>query len=113
MFDLIIGTNQRPLRERSITSKVVAIAAHAVLIAVVLGIPLLQVTDNLPDLPTMRAFVVESAAPPAAPPPPPPPPASPPTVTRAAAKPVPANGVDAAPVDAPGEIEPERLTARN
>ena len=69
MFDLITGTGERPLRERSVTSKVVAVATHVVVIVVVIAIPLLRVTNQLPELPTMRAFVVA----PSAPPPPPPP----------------------------------------
>ena len=75
MFDLITGTGERPLRERSFTSKLVAIATHVVVIVVVIAIPLLRVTNQLPELPTMRTFVVEPSAPP--PPPPPPPPARP------------------------------------
>jgi len=57
MFDLITGTGERPLRERSVTSKVVAVATHAVIIIVVIAIPLLRVTNQLPELPTMRAFL--------------------------------------------------------
>jgi periplasmic protein TonB len=109
MFDLITGTGERPLRERSFTSKLVAIATHVVVIVVVIAIPLLRVTNQLPELPTMRAFVVEPSAPSPPPPPPPPPPAGP----RAAVKSVPTTGQFAAPVEAPGAIEPERLSARD
>ena len=112
MFDLITGTGERPLRERSVTSKVVAVATHVVVIVVVIAIPLLRVTNQLPELPTMRAFVVAPSAPP--PPPPPPPPPAPPSSPRAAVKPVAATtGQFAAPVDAPHAIEPERLIARD
>ena len=108
MFDLITGTGERPLRERSVTSKVVAVATHVVVIIVVIAIPLLRVTNQLPELPTMRAFLVA----PSAPPPPPPPPA-PPSSARAAVKPVAATaGQFAAPVEAPHAIEPERFIER-
>jgi protein TonB len=110
MFDLITGTGERPLRERSVTSKVVAVATHVVIIVLVIAIPLLRVTNQLPELPTMRAFVVA----PSAPPPPPPPPAPPSRTPRAAVKPVAATtGQLAAPVDAPSTIEPEGLIARS
>ncbi|MEO8259880.1 MAG: energy transducer TonB [Acidobacteriota bacterium] len=113
MFDLITGTGERPLRERSVTSTVVAVATHAVVIIVVIAIPLLRVTNQLPELPTMRAFLVAPAAPPP-PPPPPPPPAAPSGARAAMKKPVAATtGQFAAPVDAPHAIEPERLIARD
>jgi protein TonB len=72
MFDLITGTNQRPLRERAPASKVAAVTIHAGLLVVLISIPLLRVDVPLPQLPTIMAFVSPS---PAAPPPAPPPPA--------------------------------------
>jgi hypothetical protein len=51
MFDLITGTGERPVRERSFTSKVMAIATHVVVVTVVIAIPLLRVTNQLPELP--------------------------------------------------------------
>ena len=63
MFDLITGPGERPLRERSVTSKVVAVATHVVVIILVIAIPLLRVTNQLPELPTMRAFLVAPSAP--------------------------------------------------
>ena len=112
MFDLITGTIERPLRERSVGSKVVAAVVHSVVILCVVGIPLLLSTDQLPPIvPTMLAFV---AAPPA-PPPPPPPPALPaaPKPARPAAEPARTTGAFAAPIAAPNLVEPERLTVRN
>src|ERR1700722_10422075 len=99
MFDLITGTQERPLRERSLTSKIVAAVAHILIILVILGIPLLMATSQLPDVPTMMAFV---APPPEPPPPPPPPPAPPPPAAPApkAVQPVPTTGQFAAPVEA-------------
>jgi periplasmic protein TonB len=107
MFDLIIGTQERPLRKKAIGPKVVSMAVHALVAALVVVVPLLRVTNTLPEMPVMMAFVtsVPEAAPP--PPPPPPPPAS--IAPRGAGKPVtttPANAL-AAPVVAPSEIAPE------
>ena len=73
MFDLITGTMDRPLREPAPGSKVTSIVVHAVVLTLVVVIPLLRVTNTLPDMQTMMAFAVESPAPPPPPPPPPPP----------------------------------------
>jgi protein TonB len=111
MFDLITGTSERPLRERSLRSKVVAMAAHIVVVLVVVVIPLLTVSNQLPPVvPTMMAFA--SAAP--APPPPPPPPLPPSAPAKAAVEPVrPTTGQLVAPIAAPSTVEPERLSARD
>jgi len=103
MFDLITQSTERPLRERSLPSKIVAIVVHTTIIAALLVIPLLRVADQLPAVvPTVMAFV--APAPVATPPPPPPPPA--PAVARQAA-PVRTASPDAAPVEAPAQIAPE------
>jgi protein TonB len=111
MFDLITGTQERPLRERSLRSKIVAVVAHIVLILVVIVIPLLLATNELPSVPTIMAFV---APPPDAPPPPPapPPPAPPAAAAPKEVQPVPTAGQFAAPVEAPSDIQPERDTPR-
>ena len=107
MFDLITGTQERPLRERSLTSKIVAAVAHILVILVILGIPLLMATNQLPDVPTMMAFV--APAPEAPPPPPAPPPPAPPSAPAPkAVQPVPTTGQFAAPVEAPRDVQPER-----
>jgi protein TonB len=72
-----------------------------VLTALIVG-PLLFVTNALPDVPTMMAFVAEVPAPP--PPPPPPPPPAPATEAR----PVATANPDAAPIEAPSSVEPEK-----
>ena len=72
MFDLITGTMERPLRERAPGSKITSIVVHVVVLTLVVVIPLLRVTNTLPDMPTIMAF---AGAPPAPPPPPPPAPA--------------------------------------
>jgi protein TonB len=75
MFDFITETTERPLRQRHPYTKVVSAALHVVVVTLVVGIPLLGVTETLPMVPDMLAFVAE--APPAPPPPPPPPPPAP------------------------------------
>jgi protein TonB len=111
MFDLITGTQERPLRERSLTSKIVAAVMHIVVILVLIVIPLLLATHELPTVPTMMAFVVPSAdAPP--PPPAPPPPAPPAAPAPKEVQPVPTAGQFAAPIEAPSDVQPERASAR-
>jgi protein TonB len=108
MFDLITGSAERPLREQAPGSKVVSIVLHIVVLTLVLGIPLLTATNNLPDVPTMMAFVSDT---PATPPPPPPPP--PPARAAGAARPTqpaPKNPATAAPIDAPAEVKAEAST---
>jgi protein TonB len=111
MFDLITGTGERPLRERSLGSKVVAAVFHGAVMLIVIGLPLLLATDQLPPVvPTMLAFV---SAPPAPPPPPPPPlPAAPKPASPAAETPR-TTGAFAAPIAAPSTVEPEHLSARS
>jgi len=72
MFDLITGTMERPLRERAPGSKVTSIVVHIVVLTLVVIIPVLRVTNTLPDMQTMMAFAAEPPAPPPPPPPPPP-----------------------------------------
>jgi periplasmic protein TonB len=97
----------RKPRAKQAATLLLSMAAHTVAIALVVIVPLLYFTDQLPKPPkdVMEAFVV-SAAP--APPPPPPPPAAPrpaqPTPATTAASPA------AAPIEAPARIEPEPPT---
>jgi protein TonB len=112
MFDLITDTSERPLRERSLASKVAATMLHIVVVVVVIVIPLLQVTNQLPPIvPTVMAFVAPVTAAPPPPPPAPPPPAA--AVARAAVEPVRTTGQFAAPIEAPSDIRPERVSARD
>jgi protein TonB len=83
-------------------------------LAILVVLPLLYFTDQLPDPPDMMAFVIDAPAPP--PPPPPPPPARPqapqrrePVKPKAAPDVVPAAAP--APVEAPATITPEVLPA--
>ena len=50
MFDIITDTGERPLRERSLGSKLVAMVAHATVVLVLVVIPLLGVTNQLPPV---------------------------------------------------------------
>jgi periplasmic protein TonB len=112
MFDLITDTRERPLGERSLRSKLLAIAVHAIVVLALVVIPLLSVTNQLPPIaPTMMAFV--AAEPAAPPPPPPPPPPSLPATAVARTEPVPTTGHLVAPFEAPREVQPEPASARD
>ena len=106
MFDLITGKVPRPFHDRNVVPTFVSIAAHFVMIMAVVVIPVLYVTEQLPPVQSVMAFVT---APPAAPPPPPPPP---PPVGAAAGVRIPPQaaprpGAMAAPIEAPAVITPE------
>ena len=103
MFDLIAG-EARHLPRHPALPMVISTAAQAVLITTAVGVPLLIMTEQLPDVPAIMAFV---AAPPL-PPPPPPPPAAPQVAQKPSAspRPVPASR-ELAPIDVPTRIEPE------
>ena len=115
MFDLVTGSMQRPFQDRKVVPTVVSIAGH-LLVAVVVAVPLLYATGQLPRVPTMMAFV---AAPPLLPPPPPPmflsasASSRPAAVSRSAAPAVPmpralaAPAVPAVPIEAPLAITQE------
>ena len=110
MFDLITGTMERPLRERAPGSKVTSIVVHVVVLTFIVVIPLLRVTNTLPDMQTMMAFAVESPAPPPPPPPPPPPRSAavqPPVVVT---QPAPKPGQLTVPLETPTEVKPEATT---
>jgi protein TonB len=112
MFDLITDTQARPLRERSLASTITAVVVHIVVILVVVVIPLLLATHELPNVPTMMAFVAPSPETPP-PPPAPPPPAAPAAAVRAQALSAPATGeVAVAPVEAPSDVQPDHGTPR-
>jgi hypothetical protein len=107
MFEAV-NPPRRSRRQQAFTL-MASIIAHVAVIALLLILPLLYFTDQLPKTPDMIAFVVTSAPPP--PPPPPPPPASP-TQKPQSVKPdtPPTQPVAAAaPVEAPATVEPERL----
>lgn len=101
MFELISGGGAGRQR-RAAWPIIVSTVAHAATLTAIVVIPLLYVTDQLPEVPAMMAFV---AAPP--PPPPPPPPPAPRVAPTAAPRAVPTSSRFAAPVEAPSRVEPE------
>lgn len=105
MFDLIVG-RERHLPSHATLPIVASTFTQVTAIGLLVILPTLYVTDRLPEVPTMMAFV---AAAPAPPPPPPPPP-----VQAAPSKPKPTPKADAPVVRdtfvAPRE-EPEQLAA--
>jgi periplasmic protein TonB len=106
MFDLITESIDRPLRERSLGSRIISIVGHVVVLLMVVVLPVLFAADALPPVPpVMMAFVAAASAPP--PPPPPPPPPAPRAATPAAARPVHSTNQFAAPIEAPTEVRPE------
>jgi len=107
MFDLITGRATHLPRNQSLPL-VVSMAGQVTMVGLVIVLPLLWVTDQLPEMPTMMAFV---AAPPV-PPPPPPPPAPVAEARKAPSPPAtpPAPGQLVAPIEAPRTIVAE--TAR-
>src|SRR5579859_388775 len=106
MFNLIQGTVDRPFHDRKTVPAAVSMLIHVAVLGVVLAVPYLYVTNQMPQVPDMMAFVVAAEA--RAPlPPPPPPPAS-----RPVQAPVPTQAVvtaspSVAPIQAPAEIKPE------
>jgi len=105
MFELFSEDRHRA-PQRSRVPVLISTAVHAVVIGVVLAIPILYVSAELPRVPDMVAFVVSTAPSPPPPPPPPPAPAATPSKAKATA-PVPTANPRAAPVEAPREIVEE------
>jgi protein TonB len=106
MFDLITGQTRHMPRNQSVPI-LISTTAQVVIVGIALAVPYLYLTEQLPEIPTMLAFV----AAPSPPPPPPPPPAPAP---QAAAKPAPVPpkpGQLVAPVDAPPIVAPELVAA--
>jgi protein TonB len=105
MFDLITG-NARHLPRHATLPILMSTATQVLVVGSAIAIPILLVTDKMPEIPTMMAFV---AAPP--PPPLPPPPAAPVTPKPIAATPSTAPvSQSAAPIAPPSEITAERAS---
>ena len=83
MFELFSGDRRRAPHRSSIPV-LISTAAHVIVPVVILAIPILYVSEDLPEIPDMLTFVVASAAP--LPPPPPPPPPAAPTATTSKPK---------------------------
>lgn len=101
MFDLITGQT-RHIPSKPALPLLISVSAQVALVTAVL-LPVLFFTGALPEVPTMLAFVAEAPAPP-----PPPPPPAPPAKQAAPAQARPAPSPDAAPVEPPSTIAPER-----
>jgi protein TonB len=110
MFDLILDKVDRPYQRSSKGATVVSAIAHVVIIGSLLAIPALYVTEQLPDVPTMLAFVAPTPAAPPPPPPPPPPKAAAPAAKAAEKVDAPSVSPNAAPIEAPSDIRPEPAT---
>lgn len=106
MFELFSGDRRRAPHRSSIPV-LISTTAHVIALGVMLAIPILYVSEDLPEIPDMLTFVVSAAPPP--PPPPPPPPAAPAATPSKpkATTPVPPTSPRAAPVEAPPEIAEE------
>ena len=104
MFDLITGRTKHMPRGGGVVVLLSSLCQFT-LLGVVVITPILFVTDILPAVPTMMAFVAPSLSVPPPPPPPPPPP-SPPRLKDQPAT-VATSNVNAAPVEAPSRIDPE------
>jgi protein TonB len=107
MFELF-REDRRQEPHRNSIPVLISTAAHVIVLAALLAVPILYVSDELPEVPDVLAFVV-SAAPP---PPPPPAPASKPSTPKPI-RPVPKPSPLAAPVDIPRQIveEPDVVMA--
>ena len=69
MFDLIAG-REKHLPSHATVPLLLSTSAQAAVIALIFVLPLLFMTERLPEVPTMMAFVAEVPAPPPPPPPP-------------------------------------------
>src|SRR5262249_6750777 len=102
MFELI-SEKRRQSPHGDALPIAISTAAHLLVLSALVVIPLLYVTEALPEVPAIMAFVASAPSPPPPPPPPPPP--------AAAAKPVPtrpvATSAFAAPIDVPAQIAPD------
>lgn len=72
MFDLTAGTIDRPFRDKHAAASIVSVTSHILVLGSMAAVLLFSVSDKLPKVPTMMAFVAELPAPPPPPPPPPP-----------------------------------------
>ena len=99
MFDMVTG-EARHIPNHNAVPLLISSIVETAAITLVVALPLLFLAQQVPEVPSMMAFV--AAAPP---PPPPPPPAAP---RAAAARPQATTASSAAiPIEAPSEIRPE------
>jgi protein TonB len=106
MFDLTAGTIDRPFRDKHASATALSVATHAVVLGSIVWIMLFSISNTLPSVPTMMAFVAE--APPPSVPPPPPPPAPKAAKSAEPSRPAPSTGPTfTAPAAIPVGIQPE------
>lgn len=103
MFD-VIARGHQGAPHTSGTPLLISSLLHGAAIAAVVAVPMFMATAELPEVPSMMAFV--SPLPAAAPPPPPPPPAPAPARAATVKPTAPATAVPV-PVEAPAEVRPE------
>jgi len=101
MFELITGQTQH-IPQRNALAILISTTTQIAIVSA-LAVPVLFVAGQLPETPTMLAFV---ASPPT-PPPPPPPPAPPAAQKRTSPDTPPTPSASAAPVEMPSRLEPE------
>ena len=106
MFDLIAGTLDRPFRDKHASATAISVASHVAVIGGIAWFVMFSITETLPRVPAMMAFVAEAPVP-VPPPPPPPLPAKAPNAAQPS-KPAPTNGPTfIAPAAIPVGIQPE------
>jgi protein TonB len=108
MFELTAGTVDRPFRDKHAAATAFSIVSHAAALGTVAFVLMFAINEQMPEVPTMMAFVAEAPAPP--PPPPPPPPTAPrtPRAAQAAKQPAPTPGpIFVVPAEIPVGIQPE------
>jgi protein TonB len=106
MFDLTAGTIDRPFRDKHTPATAFSVATHVAALGTIIWVVMFSLSDKLPRVPTMMAFVAEAPAP--APPPPPPPPAARAAKPAQTAKPASTAGPTfVAPAEVPVGIQPE------
>jgi periplasmic protein TonB len=105
MFDLSAGTIDRPFRDPHASATVLSVATHIAVLGSIAWVVLFSVSDTLPHVPTIVAFVAEAPVPS---PPPPPPPAAKAAKAAQISKPVPTTGPTfTVPTEIPVGIQPE------
>lgn len=107
MFDLITGESVHAPRPRALP--VIASAGLHLVAITLLAIPILFMANQLPEVPTMMAFVAPVPAPPPPPPPPPPKVARSPERRPETPRTPEVKSELVAPLEVPDRIEPEPL----
>src|SRR3954454_3161037 len=103
MFDLVTGS-VRHIPNHNAVPLLASSIIEATVITIAVAVPLLFVANNIPEVPSMMAFVA------AAPPPPPPPPPAPRAPEAAARQTASVAKGPSIPLEAPAEIRPEPVS---